>query len=361
EINSESDFIFKLTNWFERRFIFHIERQTQFQKHYMIFLDWVIINFNQLSLNTIRNLKFSIYSIKEDLIPFLESKVKYNKIFHMKLRNDFIEGADNIRSNPFLKHLESILDLKTFLIYFEIKANEYLDADLKVLSLTEEIREIKERLFSKDNGDNGSLKINTKFPESTFYIENQLREIDDLNQHNETDVRHFCSILSKLGYLMHANDDSDFYLQRSAENYWNEHKNDEIVNMEKDWFQEELVNFLTIEFPSNVSREPKQNRGNVDFRVFNIPIETKCFNDKKDKNKREKSGLKLLDDEIRQIYQYSSHTNLGIIVAYDFRDEEISKNLKIQSVTERIEFKKLGHKIVAKFVFLKRATPSSIK
>ena len=204
--------------------------------------------------------------------------------------------------------------------------------------------------------------INTKYPESTNFIKRQLREIKALSNYDVNNLKNFCNIINEIVYLMHKNDELGFYLQKSAEKYWEDHKDNKMTNMETDWFQPELYNiFLETLRPENVSKEPELTRGNVDFLIFNIPVDAKCYNDKKNKGKREKSGLELLENEINQVYQYSSHTNLGIIIAYDFRDKESTKDIKIQSITERIEFKTKGDKLVGKFVLIRRKTPSEIK
>jgi len=204
--------------------------------------------------------------------------------------------------------------------------------------------------------------INTSYHESTKFLKNQLRAICNFNDYYIDSFKNFCKIVSKVCYLMHLNDEHNYYLQKTATKYWEENKDKTKTNMEKDWFQPELRNFFTKEFNSrNVIKEPEITRGNVDFLVFNLPVDAKCFTDKKDKNKKDNSGLELLENEINQVYQYSSHTNLGIIVAYDFRDKESSKDIKIQSVTERIEFKKKGTKLIGKFVLIRRKTPSEIK
>ena len=49
------------------------------------------------------------------------------------------------------------------------------------------------------------------------------------------------------------------------------------------------------------------------------------------------------------------------MIAYDFRDKESTKDIKIQSITERIEFKTKGHKIIGKFALISRKIPTDIK
>ena len=225
---------------------------------------------------------------------------------------------------------------------------------------------IKELKYLITKGFNGKEivkdSIDTNYPESTNYIKRQLCAIENLNKYDVNNLRFFCYIINEVVYLMHLNDDHNFYLQKAAEKYWEDHKDDKKTNMETDWFQPELYKIFINKFkPENVSKEPEITRGNVDFLIFNIPIDAKCYNDKKDKNKKERSGLALLENEINQVYQYSSHTNLGIMIAYDFRDKESTKDIKIQSITERIEFKTKGHKLISKFVLIRRKTPTDIK
>lgn len=206
------------------------------------------------------------------------------------------------------------------------------------------------------------VSIDTNYPESTNFIIRQLREIKALSNYDVNNLKNFCAIINEIVYLMHLNDDHNFYLQKTAEEYWEKHKDDNKINMETDWFQPELYKIFINKFkPENISKESELTRGKIDFLVFNLPIDAKCFTDKKDKNKKEKPGLELLESEINQVYQYSSHTNLGIMIAYDFRDKEIIKDIKIQSITERIEFKTKGDKLVGKFVLIRRKTPSEIK
>ncbi|MBD3215254.1 MAG: hypothetical protein GF311_21785 [Candidatus Lokiarchaeota archaeon] len=204
--------------------------------------------------------------------------------------------------------------------------------------------------------------IDTKYPESTKFIKRCLQEIEILDNYDINNLTNFCNIINKIVNLMHLNDNQGFYLQDNAEKYWEEHKHDYKINMEIDWFQPELFKIFIDTFGSeNVSKESELTRGNVDFLVFNLPIDAKCYTDKKDKNKEENPGLELLESEINQVYQYSSHTNLGMMIAFDFRDKESIKDIKIQSVTERIEFKTKGDKLIGKFVFIRRKTPSEIK
>lgn len=225
------------------------------------------------------------------------------------------------------------------------------------------IKELK-YLITKAFNEKQIIKdyIDTNYPESTNYIKRQLYTIENLNKYDVNNLRFFCYIVNEVAYLMHLNDDHNFYLQKAAEKYWEDHKDDKKTNMETDWFQPELYKIFINKFkPENVSKEPELTRGNVDFLIFNIPVDAKCYNDKKNKNKKERSGLALLENEINQVYQYSSHTNLGIMIAYDFRDKESTKDIKIQSITERIEFKTKGHKLIGKFVLIRRKTPTDIK
>ena len=123
-----------------------------------------------------------------------------------------------------------------------------------------------------------------------------------------------------------------------------------------------IYKFLVDTFKkNNVVKEPELTRGNIDFLVFNIPIEAKCYNDRRNPNSKEKKGLTLLNGEISQLFQYVSHTNLGVQVLYDFRDKEIKKDYKQDSIRERIEFKLKGEKLIFKFVILRRLTPAEIK
>jgi hypothetical protein len=161
---------------------------------------------------------------------------------------------------------------------------------------------------------------------------------------------------------MHLNDEDNAYLQKSAKKYWSERKDDKKINMETDWFQPELYKLFVEKFGAeNVFKEPESTRGKVDFIVYNIPIDAKCYTDKKNIHDKGKSGLELLETEIDQVYQYASHTNLGLIIAYDFRDTASIKDIKNQSITERIEFKTKGQKLIGKFVFIRRKTPTKMK
>lgn len=225
------------------------------------------------------------------------------------------------------------------------------------------IRELKYLITKKFNEiEIVNDLIDTNYPESTNYIKRQLCAIENLNIYDVNNLRFFCAIINEVVYLMHLNDDHNYYLQKAAEKYWEDHKDDKKTNMETDWFQPELNKIFIKKFkPENVSKETEITRGNVDFLIFNIPVDAKCYNDKKNKNKKERSGLTLLENEINQVYQYSSHTNLGLMIAYDFRDKESSKDIKIQSITERIEFKTKGHKLIGKFVLISRKTPTDIK
>jgi len=74
-----------------------------------------------------------------------------------------------------------------------------------------------------------------------------------------------------------------------------------------------------------------------DFKVYNIPIELKVFNDQKNSGNSEKSGMELLKNELNQSFQYLVHTKCGFLVGYDYRVEEVNDDLIPISVSERIE------------------------
>lgn len=119
--------------------------------------------------------------------------------------------------------------------------------------------------------------IDTGFTESTNYLKNQMLEyFEKIEIYTKKNLENFCKIISYLVNLMELSDDDGYYLQKEAENFWNEHKNDSPINMETRWFQKKLNSLLINKFKSqNVIWDPKITRGKVDFLVFNLPVEAK--------------------------------------------------------------------------------------
>lgn len=256
---------------------------------------------------------------------------------------------------------------------FEIRSNEF--KGLRAIELNLKLNDICARMLTlklpayhecdEDFISNSKIInkfIDTKVPESTSYLKKLMYDcFEQFEIYNKDNLRNFCKIISTIVYLMHLNDEEHNILQESAEEFWEKHKDDR-MEMEKKWFQPKLYKFLVDTFKkNNVVKEPELTRGNIDFLVFNIPIEAKCYNDRRNPNSKEKKGLTLLNEEISQLFQFVSHTNLGVQVLYDFRDKEIKKDYKQDSIRERIEFKLKGEKLIFKFVILRRLTPTEIK
>ncbi len=161
---------------------------------------------------------------------------------------------------------------------------------------------------------------------------------------------------------MHSCDDVKHYIHQSANDFWEKHKDEGQINMETRWFQLKLYDFFKEKFKNeNVVKEPELTQGKVDFLVHNIPIEAKCYNDKNSSKTCGKSGLDLIKVEEGQGYQYASHTNLVIMIAYDYRETEMKKVFLNHSITERIEIERKGNKIMCKLVIIRKFTPTKIK
>jgi len=211
--NSESKFINDLTRWFNKCFIFHIQRQDTFLRIFISFLDWVVDNFKNLSDSDIRTLTSNINSIKNVIEITYESELEYYNILNMELRNDYMDGADNVGLNPFEEHLELYRFLTIFLNYFTVKSFDYFQHDQKYRLLLEEIREIRKSLEKEECNDLKVINID-KIIELIFSEFNKISEVSiSDNEINEIYQMDDFKIRKSLVEILKNNDNLSNYVK----------------------------------------------------------------------------------------------------------------------------------------------------
>jgi len=310
--SSESKFINDLTRWFRRCFIFHIQRQDNFLRIFISFLYWVEDNFKNLNDNNIRTLRSKINSIKEVIEINYESEFEYYNILNMELRNDYVDGADNVGINPFKEHLELVRFLKISLDYFIIKSIDYFQNNQQVHILLKEIREIRKRLerveydeikiinidkiielifseFNKMSETTISDKdINNIYQMDDLQIRKSLAEILKNNTNLSNYARNLLSFEAKKPHTAFEISDFEFPLNYENNTYFicfviksgKEIRSDSI-SIDKVWYQiyrpfQELKNaiviFLTAKKPSEVLKNwiKKHNSDNPSQQIVII-------------------------------------------------------------------------------------------
>jgi hypothetical protein len=257
---------------------------------------------------------------------------------------------------------EREFDLVRFDIYDnESKIRFFYDG--KIANLKNHIPKLNDKLrgYSQTKEDLVD-KFSTNYSDSTHFCKSQLNtKLDQIIALEPDILKNFIKILGDLVNFMHQDADDYNFLNRSADEYWEKHKQEKYIKMEDDWFQPELEKLLKIKYGEKILVEPNEVRGNTDLIYNSIPIECKVLKDK-DGYSNSESGLKILENnKINQASQESIHVRCGILIAYDYRQENIPKDYSITSIIERIKFIINGQKIIALLVFLGRMEkPSKI-
>ena len=121
--------------------------------------------------------------------------------------------------------------------------------------------------------------------------------------------------------------------------------------------RESLYSFFKEKFPREVKREQKKFGGWIDFEVKGIPIELKVYKDEKnhDNAYKRNSIVSLLKREKEKgtIIRYSSDTNLGIMIGYDYRFKGEVES-RYNPITELIDFELTKKGILLSFIGIPR-------
>ena len=204
--------------------------------------------------------------------------------------------------------------------------------------------------------ENTSLEIieniNTGFKDSSNFCKLQLKEkIFKIIPLEINNLENFCNILQFLVNTMHLDANDYNFLNISADDFWEAHKDDNRISFETKWFQPKIHEILVRKFGEDVKKEVEEVRGSTDFLVHNIPIECKVITDKM-KYDENIDGLEILEKHESQSFQETIHSRCGFLIVYDYRKEKIKENLKQSAVIERILFKIQGHKLIVLLVLL---------
>ncbi len=207
-------------------------------------------------------------------------------------------------------------------------------------------------------------QIDFKYKDANQNLKNVLNKtITNITLIDPIDFNNLLKIVKQIYYFNALDNKDKRFLQESAENWWTLHKDDPKINMEVDWFQNEILKLLEKEYGENLDKEKEDSRGKIDFNVFNIPIELKVFHDKKEKDEKyyNMSGVDILEKEyLNQIAQESNSIRLGVLVCYDFRNKNIKKDFLIQALINRIKILDYNNQLICMVSLGYRQTPSNI-
>ena len=299
---------------------------------------------------------------------FIEKNQSYPYILEFEKKFDFIQTYFDgpivaLGENRFPIYIGCDSFYGTENIRIQLKSN---DKCLVGIDLNLPIRNYEHSFFNKKEMTNENIidsYVSTTTDESTNFLKNEIRKlINQVNISSKRNLQDFFKIICKLANWMHSCDDVKDYIHKSANEFWEKNKDKRSINMEVHWFHLKLYDILKENFKlENVKKEPETTFGNVDFLVYNIPVEAKCYYDTNCKNTCGKSGLDLITEEESQGYQYAAHTNLVIMIAYDYREKQMKKDLLNQAITERIRIESKGNKLMCKMIIIRKYIPSSIK
>ncbi len=292
-----------------------------FKKHDLKDYIKVIDNIQKLNQNILRY---------NGLRPFLEIKkeeLKFQLMNLARLNGEFTESIINkykTKSRPISR---------------QIYSTSYFDLKPKFFQIIE--------------------SINTKYSDSTNFIQNKLKEnIHKLPALSFENFRNFIDILMKIVSFMHFDSEQYSLLNESADIFWEKNKEKKPFEMEKKWFQPHFLQILNPIFGDDIQKEPEATRGKVDFKIHKIPVELKIFHDYNHKRDSEKSGMILLKDNIGQAFQYTIHTKCGYLIGYDYRNDKINNKYKALAISERIDFSFKGEKVICSLLFQRLKRPS---
>ena len=181
-------------------------------------------------------------------------------------------------------------------------------------------------------------------------IQNSLKAMiseNDLFAENGDNFKSFCSIISKMLGLINLEINRHVIRKGIRQDFKEIDPKKTKSKLEVDVFQPYMSYFLEEKFPREVTEESLLSGGKVDFKVQRIPIELKAYYDGKQNSStyKKESAIYLLNrkSETKQILEYSLKTRLGIIIAYDYRLENVEDIKDISSaITDMVSFKLEG-------------------
>ena len=380
--------LIKLTNIIrplDEKFIdlIHKENWIELRNYISIFYQQFGIIINSYQETTIPSRILHLLEVKKQIIGLcknilesinfsFEEFEKFREMFIKENLDDYIQVI-NILENLNL-NIKKYGSLNAFLI------NKKPVLEKQILSISELNGTLTRSIFNKLNLKNipinNALKvdisdnplvdldsiissIDTKYSDSTHYLKQIIKtNIEGFRQLSPRNFMNFCEILSELVNYMHYESNQYLELNASADQFWDDHKENNMIEMEKKWFQPEFQKILNFRFGENVNKEVEEARGSPDFKVYNIPIELKVFNDRKNTGNREISGIDLLKNELDQSFQYLMHTKCGFLVGYDYRIQEVNNNAIPISISERIKLNFKGNNVIFCLLFHRKEKPS---
>ncbi len=366
--------------------LIHSENWIELQNYISIFYQQfgIILNSYQemnLPSNVLQllDIKRQIIGLTDDILDLInfspEKFEKFREMFIKEKLDDYIQVI-NILENLNL-NIKKYGSLNDFLI------NKKPSLEKQILNISELNGSLTRSIFNKlklrsitinstlksDLSDNPLINldsiieaINTKYSDSTHYLRQIIRKnIDLFKALSPINFKNYCEILSELVNYMHHETNQYLELNASADQFWENNKEKSLIEMEKKWFQPEFQRILNFRFGENLNKEVEEARGSPDFKVYNIPIELKVFNDRKNSGNSEISGMDLLMSELNQSFQYLVHTKCGFLVGYDYRIEEVNNAIIPISISERVELNFKGNNIVFCLLFQRKEKPSKKK
>ncbi len=216
---------------------------------------------------------------------------------------------------------------------------------------------ISAQIFGKNPSIESSFleiieNFDTRFSDSNNFCKRELKEkIFEIVPLEVQNFKHFCNILQLLVNTMHLDADDYNFLNKSADDFWEEHKEDQRIYFETNWFQPKIHEILVRKFGEEVKQEVDEVRGSTDFLAYNIPIECKVITDRM-KYSENLSSLEILEKHESQSFQETMHCRSGFLIAYDYRKEKLIDDLKKSAIVERIQFRIQGQKLIVLLVFL---------
>jgi len=111
------------------------------------------------------------------------------------------------------------------------------------------------------------------------------------------------------------------YIQDQAEQWYSEHQNDKVIEMETKFFQPFLRKELKTEFGEKIIDTPTEVRGHIDLKFsITIPIELKVLRDVGKESLSEKSGIEILEEiHLSQFESELINNRIGFLIGLDFR------------------------------------------
>ncbi|MFX0141159.1 MAG: hypothetical protein ACFFDN_46400, partial [Candidatus Hodarchaeota archaeon] len=295
---------------------------------------------------------------QQNKFNYFDFNISFKKGNYIKIENEeFIKRNEKELIYKFDLKAEEFMGIKR--IKIEIRESDLCEVpNILILPVIYKSKEFQEPYVDKlrEIIDN----INTGRPDSTKRIQDILsEEIYSIMSFEEGVFANFCNLIQYFIKLMRRDAHNPKVFQESADKWWKEHKDDKRVAMEPDWFHPEIKEHLDKDNWKNVYKEPEHARGNIDFLIYDIPIECKVLTDKR-KYSKERSAFEIAKKKFKlQIFQETIDVRCGILLIYDYRKDTIKKELKIRSLSEGIDKLREGENLVIVVTFLGNRSPPS--